>query len=45
MTIVNHIKYIEEEIDIRIESMKMELDELQEIFNIKLEALKNEKIG
>jgi hypothetical protein len=25
--------------------MKMELDELQEIFNIKLEILKNEKIG
>ena len=43
-TIDAHIKYIEEEIEIRIESIKINLDELFEKFKTDLVGIKREMI-
>ncbi len=37
-----HIKYVEEEIEIRIESIKTELDKLHEKFKNDLQLVKND---
>jgi hypothetical protein len=39
-----HIKYLEDEIEIRIESLKIELELLQERFKENLNKIKNEII-
>ena len=43
-TIYTHIKYLEEEIKIRIESLKINLDELFEQFKTHLAQIKKEMI-